>query len=459
MIFLDKLKNKINPNSFFHAILVLTSGTIITQIIVFLVSPIITRLYTPSDMGLFASVAAAAAILCTFGNGRYELAIALPEDNKDARALFKLSVLITLILTFAIIMIGYLPGNLLQKLLGFDSNKNSLILVVAVLFFFPSINNLLLRVCMRNKQFSLIAKTKVINQISISGIKIGFGFSGMGIIGLYLSTILGNIIQFFILMKGIIKTVLFKRENSPSFEEIKTTARRYKNFPLISTWSALANTASTQLPLILFASLFSPSVAGYYSLANRVLNLPMALIGKSISDVFYERASRSAKDKDELARITLEIFKKLIFIGSLSMSIVMVYGDIIFPFVFGEEWKRAGEYSQWISVWLCFVLAASPLSILYYVLEMQKESLLINTVMLTSRIGVLYIGAFLVLDDLVIVSIFSIVGSVLWIGMCLRILTITGVKFYNALVYTLFIPLVIFICQFIIGIPIRNFFL
>lgn len=455
-MFLDKLKSKITPNSFLHAILVLTSGTIVSQIIVFLVSPIITRLYTPSDMGLFASVAAAATILCTFGNGRYELAIALPEDNKNARALFKLSVFITVILAFAIIMIGFLPGNLLQKLLGFDSNKNNLIIVVAVLFFFPSMNNLLLRVCMRNKQFNLIAKTKVINQISISGIKIGFGFFGMGIIGLYLSTILGNIIQFFILARGVIKTVLFKRDNSPTFEEIKTIARRYKNFPLVSTWSALANTASTQLPLILFASLFSPSVAGYYSLANRVLNLPMALIGKSISDVFYERASRSAKNTDELARITLEIFKKLIFIGSLSMSIVMVYGDLLFPFVFGEEWKRAGEYSQWISVWLCFVLAASPLSVLYYVLEMQKESLLINTVMLISRIGVLYIGAFLLLDDLVIVSIFSIVGSVLWIGMCFRILSIVKVKFSTIVLYTLILPIVIFILQYSLGIYFRS---
>ena len=106
---------------------------------------------------------------------------------------------------------------------------------------------------------------------------------------------------------------------------------------------------------MLFTALFSPAVAGYYSLSHRLLSLPMSLIGNSVANVFLERAAKAKDNDEELGRITLELYKKLILIGSVIMSFVTFYGDKLFPLIFGEQWAEAGKYAQWISVWLIFV--------------------------------------------------------------------------------------------------------
>jgi O-antigen/teichoic acid export membrane protein len=75
-------------------------------------------------------------------------------------------------------------------------------------------------------------------------------------------------------------------------------AKRYRKFPLVSTWSALMNTLSWQLPAFMLAGFFSTSVAGFYSLGFRVLAMPMSLVGGAIAQVFFQRAARVRSKED-----------------------------------------------------------------------------------------------------------------------------------------------------------------
>ena len=70
--------------SFLNNVLTLLAGTILAQIITVSVSPILTRLYTPEDFGVFALYTSIASILVIFGTCRYELAIVLPEEDGEA---------------------------------------------------------------------------------------------------------------------------------------------------------------------------------------------------------------------------------------------------------------------------------------------------------------------------------------------------------------------------------------
>jgi len=83
-----RLFNYIVNNPLYRGVLVLGSGTAVAQLIGIVTAPIITRLYTPSDMGVLAVYS---SILAIFGVGatlRYEFAYALPRENEDAINLF-----------------------------------------------------------------------------------------------------------------------------------------------------------------------------------------------------------------------------------------------------------------------------------------------------------------------------------------------------------------------------------
>jgi O-antigen/teichoic acid export membrane protein len=90
------LLTKLKPKSeFAKNVLTLMTGTTIAQAIPIAISPILTRIYTPEDFGVFALYMSLASIISVVATGRYELAIMLPKKDDDAINIVALSTLIS----------------------------------------------------------------------------------------------------------------------------------------------------------------------------------------------------------------------------------------------------------------------------------------------------------------------------------------------------------------------------
>lgn len=85
--------------SFVRSVLTLMTGTSIAQAISILVSPLLTRMYDPSDFGILALFGSIVATIGVVATGRYELAILLPKKEDDAANLVALSMSIALVLS------------------------------------------------------------------------------------------------------------------------------------------------------------------------------------------------------------------------------------------------------------------------------------------------------------------------------------------------------------------------
>lgn len=120
---------------------------------------------------------------------------------------------------------------------------------------------------------------------------------------------------------------------------MKEMAIEYKNFPLFSSWSTLANTISPQVPTFLLAYFYSTSVVGYFSLANQVVNMPMGLVGTAIQQVFFQKISevKNGNSSGDMKAIVSEVYKKLILIGIFPMILLLILGEEIFTFAFGKK--------------------------------------------------------------------------------------------------------------------------
>ena len=94
------MHNRFKPQSeFSQNVLTLMTGSTLSQAIPIAISPILTRIYTPEDFGLYAVYLAIITILGTIVSGRYELAIMLPKKDEDAINIFALGLVITICLT------------------------------------------------------------------------------------------------------------------------------------------------------------------------------------------------------------------------------------------------------------------------------------------------------------------------------------------------------------------------
>ena len=76
-------------SDFIKSVITLVTGTGIAQGIAFLAAPVLSRYYEPEDFTVFALFSATAAILSVVATARYELAIPLPKEDKDAKSLLR----------------------------------------------------------------------------------------------------------------------------------------------------------------------------------------------------------------------------------------------------------------------------------------------------------------------------------------------------------------------------------
>lgn len=93
-----------------------------------------------------------------------------------------------------------------------------------------------------------------------------------------------------------------------------------------------------------------------------------------------------------LDRLTLDMFQRLLTIGFVPVLLIAVVAPDLFAIIFGERWWTAGVYVRWLSLWMLFVFISSPISTIYTVLERQREYLIVNIIMFSTRLLALILG-------------------------------------------------------------------
>ncbi|MCF8011595.1 MAG: oligosaccharide flippase family protein [Clostridiales bacterium] len=425
-----KLKNMINTclptGTFVRNVIVLVTGATFAQAIGILVAPILTRLYTPENFGVFSLYASILGIVAVVACLRYELAIVLPEKDKDAANLLVLSITTCLCMAVIIFILVALFRNVVANLLSAPELAPwlwFLPLSLIAVGLFQAFNYW----STRRKHFRRLAARNITERTATAGVQVGSGaILNLGSGGLISGVILGHLIATVRLAWQIWKDEGKLLKSYIKISNIKRMLIRHKKFPLYSSWSGLLNTASTMLPALLLGYFFSPVVVGYYALGHRVLALPMGVIGRSVSQVFFPRATE-ARRAGELDRLTYDLFKRLLQIGFVPFLLLTIVAPDLFALLFGARWWTAGEYVQWLSVWLLFVFISSPLSTMFSVLEKQKNGLIVNIVMFSTRLSVLVIGG-LKGNALFTIALFGITGALLWCLNCTYILYMAGVS-------------------------------
>lgn len=432
---LNKLKLK---SEFSKNVLTLMTGTTIAQAIPIAISPILTRIYTPEDFGVLALFVAITAIFGSIANGRYELAIMLPKKDEDAINIFALGFIITSCMSLLLLILVVVFNDNLTTLLG-NKDISFWLYFVPISVFFTGLFNILNYFNNRRKNYKDLRNATILKSIVLAIIQLIVGFVKSGATGLVTGSLISNMFANMKLLKNILKDNLLISNISKL--KIIALSRRYKKFPKFDIFSTLSNTLSSQLPIILLSSFFNSTVTGFYSLSLRILVLPMSLIGSSIGQVFLQQSSTKKNDLIFLKKLTKNTFIKLFIIGFIPISIVGVYGDYIFTFVFGTNWTIAGQYAQILSIWIFFVFVMSPLSTLFITLEKQKIFFIFNISILIARILAFLIGYYIFNNAFQTILLYSLVGTLFWLWLMLYIFKLVNILLKE--IFMLFILLII----------------
>jgi len=396
----------------------LVSGTVVAQVVGICLMPIITRIFSPEIYGLAAIFTSIVSILTGVSCLQYELAIILPKEDKDAGSVFCACLSILFCFSIVLIPVFFFFGD---TILGWFNGPelSSYVMLIPLLVFIDGLYLVMRYWNTRKKRFGTQATTQVIQSISGNGLKLGFGLGGLVNAGsLIIAQIIGQTLGTLVLFFQMIRYDAAKIRAGCSLTAIKAQMLRYKKFPLINTWSQLVNTVSWQLPVLMLSGLFSSTIAGLYTLGFMMLQLPMSLIGGSIGQVFFQRAS-VAKHEGNLPSVVEDTCSLLFLLSICPFLLLCVVGGDLFSIVFGEIWRDAGIFAQILALWTLLWFVSSPMSSIISVLEIQGFGMMTSTANLITRFLSLLIGAVFGNVYLAIV-LFALSGVVIY-GYCIYV--------------------------------------
>lgn len=384
------------------------SGTALSQGILIAATPILTRLFTPENFGFLALYLAIVGTISVVSSWKYELAIMLPEDEEDAKALVFLSIIITIFTSLIVFIILFIFKGYLGAI---TENIKLFIWLVPLGILINGLLQIFVTWGARNEQYKSVANTRVAQSSVTVLSQLSLGVISLSSLSLIYGNVMGVFSSFIYLFYKTSKKHYIQLTNISKKRMIENLSK-YRNFPKFQSTSVLMNSLSQHLPIFLLTLFYSAEIAGFYSLTHRALTTPVRLLGNSVRQVYYQRASKIFNKNESIRQILTKSTLGLVKVSIIPFVIIGIFAQSIFIFVFGKEWLVSGIYAQLIIIYI-FALTINPPSVMtIQILGMQKFSMVYEIFLAIFRFIAIYVGYTLYNNHFISIGLFSFVGVV-----------------------------------------------
>ena len=347
-------------------VLQVAGGTAVSQGMLILASPVLTRMYSPADFGVLAVYLSLVSVLVIVASLRYEFALPIPEDDDQAIQLLALCLVLVAVTTSLASVALYLAR---ERVLGWMGapGLGPFLWLVPVSILGAGLYQVFNCWAIRKGRYGRIARTKVTQGLTTLSLQLAVGAVAGGPVGLLLGDAAGR-------SNGTRTLAMLDwREDwrllrTVTWAGVWKAAVRFRRFPFISSSTALMNSLNLRLPALLLAIHYGPTVAGGFILAQRVFALPSSVIGESVAQVYFgEFARMSNQGPAGLMGLFQGTVKRMLALGLPLMLLSSLGGWLLFPVIFGSAWKEAG----------LFVVAIAPMAMAQFGLACADSSLLV----------------------------------------------------------------------------------
>lgn len=332
-------------------IAVLSGGTSLSYLLLFLASPLLTRLYNQADFAMFAFYQSALAVLSLLLTLQFEQAIPLPRAESEALSLRRLSTRLA----------AFLAALLTLGCAGFILARGD------VLAWLPPLVLISLPFCSLGEAWTRAYRIDAVRQgrfraMSLSRMALAFGtlsgqigcaVCGLGGLGMALGDGLGRWLS---LLPLVISGWFTRQEvaaalpsepviplHSAAPRNMAQLAVEFRRFPILLTPGAVICLLINTVPAFILPGLYGTEFAGQFALANRAVLLPLLVIGQAVTHVYLSDASKIIRERDpSLLRFMWSTVSQMAALGAFLAGLMAIISPIVFPVIFGPQWGPAG---------------------------------------------------------------------------------------------------------------------
>ncbi len=383
---------KTEQKRFFKNVSILASGSVVAQAILFAVSPILTRLYTPEQFGIFQQFMSYSLLTGVLVTGKMELAIVLPKSEEEGRRVTQTSILLSLLASAAFLLLFQLFSPLLLKNVYFQNHPHWLYWIPLSNLLGGCISSVLLWI-QRKEKYLKNTFFSIGQALLATVLNIAIAYSSAKQEGLFWAFLLTQFILTIVMMSG-----------EPLFEQFwdwaatRRILKQYIAFPKYMLWSEFLLTVNQQVVPIVFGFLYAPATVGLFYLAIRILRVPTLVIANAVGNVFKNDAINTFRETNDFQPLYRATLKRMVLLGIVPFSVLLFTAPLFFSFFFGEKWTVAGTYAQALSMMLFFEFITVPFLTVYIVTQKTKLNLFAQVINTVASLSGIFIGYFVFQD-------------------------------------------------------------
>jgi O-antigen/teichoic acid export membrane protein len=371
-------------SDFWNNVMTVLAGAAGAQALPLLAAPLLTRMCTPAEMGAFSVWLGVITVASTAATLRVETAMVLDHEKRQQILCFSVVAWCAAVSALALTLL-MAAGRALGLPAVRDMSWFELLTVGAGTWL-TAYTQTMLAYAASHKRFGDAAKARILRAAVVAVSQLALLYIGLESGALLAGQLIG-------LLAGLWAAQLLL---SPPAARIRLTLdheqrsylMRHRDFWRYSLPSSLLNALVGQLPLFMIGINYGALAAGLFALTQRVLSAPTAFIAASILEVFKRQAVQEFESLGHCREVYRATFKALVLLALAPSLVLLLFSPQLFSWVFGPDWRQAGELARILSP-LCFLnFVASPLSYVFFVAGKQKLELMWQVALFAMTVAV-----------------------------------------------------------------------
>jgi O-antigen/teichoic acid export membrane protein len=361
----------------------LAISILVAQVIALVGGMVLARFYLPEAQDLVAGFTWLINSLMPVVTLRYDVGIVMPKSETGARQLFRISLLCALAISLLSV-----PAVIVCGSLGWGE-WGALVWIPPTLLGL-GLTNTFIGWCNRRRFFGMQSTSKII-LAALYPMYAGAAWLWNGAhpghlpAAYCLATLCGAATFAVLLLRtGTVPKLAPARLHWP---HLWKTARQFRQLPLISVPSYFLNMASIAV-LVTSLQFLGSGASASFNLVFQILRVPAVLLGMAVGQAFTAKAATLVDQPAALNRVTLGTMAAL---TALALPFALLFawaGPFLFALAYGEHWREAGEFSQWLAWGAATGLVTTPVAMLPTLLHANRIQFFLTLVIAAARCAV-----------------------------------------------------------------------
>lgn len=340
------------------------------QLIPLLVSPVLTRLYAPQEMGQWAIFAALIFVGGSAAPLRFDQVVVVARSRLHALDAALVAVICAgVCAAVAAAVVLSPPGQAAMRAFGAGAGVWSVLLAPCVLLLATAlvVNGWLLR----NGRFGAVGVVRIGQSALGALLAVGFGIAGVPH-GLVAAQVAGLTVTGAASAWMLSRAVAATRR--PRAARLCALARRYRQFPLHGAPAMLLSTLGIYLPLLVFGRLFGEAESGQFALARQCLIAVAGVLSAATGQAFMLASTQCVRSRGSLmALLRRQLMRQCALAAGFLVAAIFLAAPS-FEWIFGAQWGPAGRYAAWLAAPIAAALLVSPVSSLLLAVERVRTN-------------------------------------------------------------------------------------